>query len=193
MSPQGIGGDDRCGVFALLKAYESAQIKPFLLFTCDEEIGGIGASYFCDCFHSKLLPSDLDKLKLIIEIDRKGFNDAVYYDCNNPDFENYISSKGFKTAIGSFSDISIIAPELGIAAVNLSSGYYNPHTLHEFIHLQHLYSTIDKVVEIIAESNLETFPKFQYIPNFNSVRHLPLDCQQYKKIFSTHRIIMNPL
>jgi len=33
MNPQGIGGDDRCGVFALCKIYKSAQVKPWLLFT----------------------------------------------------------------------------------------------------------------------------------------------------------------
>ena len=27
MSPQGIGGDDRCGVFALVKIYTSAKIR----------------------------------------------------------------------------------------------------------------------------------------------------------------------
>ena len=43
MSPQGIGGDDRCGVYALNAVYEQAKVKPWLLFTCDEEIGGVGA------------------------------------------------------------------------------------------------------------------------------------------------------
>ena len=39
MSPQGIGGDDRCGVFALQSIYAAAKKKPWLLFTCDEETG----------------------------------------------------------------------------------------------------------------------------------------------------------
>ena len=43
MSPQGIGGDDRCGVFALCNIFQSAQIKPWLLFCCNEEVGGVGA------------------------------------------------------------------------------------------------------------------------------------------------------
>ena len=40
MSPQGIGGDDRCGVYALVSLFESVEKgkKPSLLFTCDEEI-----------------------------------------------------------------------------------------------------------------------------------------------------------
>ena len=163
MSPQGIGGDDRCGVYALNKIYDLADVKPFLLFTCNEEVGGIGADSFANAFKQNLLPPEIKDLKLIIEIDRKGANDAVYYDCDNPDFEKYISSKGFVTSHGSFSDISIIAPALGVAAVNLSSGYYNPHMLYEFINLQHLESTISKVLEIVSDSAKGNFPKFPFI------------------------------
>ncbi|MBO6179870.1 MAG: hypothetical protein J6O04_11890 [Selenomonadaceae bacterium] len=46
------------------------------------------------------------------------------------DFKNYITLKGYRTAFGSFSDISVIAPALDVAAVNLSSGYYYAHTLY---------------------------------------------------------------
>lgn len=166
MSPQGIGGDDRCGVYALNAAYEQSEIKPWLLFTCDEETGGVGASVFCAKYRKGVLPKELNKLKLIIEIDRKGENDAVYYNCGNEDFENYITGKGFKTAFGSFSDISYVAPELGIAAVNLSSGYYNAHTLHEYINRKQLENTVKKVVEIIAESVNPEFPRYEYVEVF---------------------------
>ena len=163
MSPQGIGGDDRCGVYALNKCYAAAKEKPYLLFTCDEEIGGIGANQFCTDFRAGLLPAELEELKLLVEIDRKGSSDAVYYDCYNPTFKKYISSKGFVTAYGSFSDISVIAPELNTAAVNLSSGYYNPHTLHEFIKRRELETTINKVNEIISDAAQKDFPKFEYL------------------------------
>ena len=163
MSPQGIGGDDRCGVYALVNAYEMSVKKPYLLFTCNEEVGGIGADYFCQEYIVGALPKELEELKCIVEIDRKGSKDAVYYDCDNGDFENYITSKGFKTAYGSFSDISYIAPELGVAAVNLSSGYYNAHQLCEYINLRELNWTLDKVIEIIADAAKEDFPKYEYI------------------------------
>ena len=161
MSPQGIGGDDRCGVFALVKIYQSAQVKPWLLFTCDEEVGGLGAQQFCLAHSQRRLPTELDDLKFLVEIDRKGKNDAVYYDCDNPDFEAYITGKGFTTAFGSFSDISLIAPELGVAAVNLSSGYYAPHTLHEYIIRTQLENVIQRVVEIVSEAS--DLPRFEYI------------------------------
>lgn len=163
MSPQGIGGDDRCGVYALLTVYEKSEKKPWLLFTCDEEIGGVGAQEFCKQSRNGNLPNELSELKMLIEIDRKGDKDAVYYDCGNADFEEYITGKGFKTEFGSFSDISLVAPELGVAAVNLSSGYYNAHTLHEYIDCRQLNATIEKVIEIIAETVAPNFVRYEYV------------------------------
>ena len=163
MSPQGIGGDDRCGVYGICKVYEAAEKKPWLLFTCDEEIGGRGADAFCAAYLQKKLPKELEKLKMLIELDRKGKNDAVYYGCDNPEFEAYVSSKGFKTASGSFSDISIIAPGLGIAAANLSCGYYHAHTIHEYINRKHLKEIVKKVVEMVSDAARENFPRYEYI------------------------------
>ena len=172
MSPQGIGGDDRCGVFALVKVFHSAKIKPWLLFTCDEEVGGLGAKKFCLAHQLHQLPKEVDNLKFLIELDRKGKNDAVYYRCANPDFETYITGKGFKTAQGSFSDISLIAPELSIAAVNLSSGYHYAHTLHEHINRAELDDTICKVVDII--SDVSHLPRFEYVEYIQSVEQTKL-------------------
>lgn len=163
MSPEGIGGDDRCGVYALTKIFEQSQVKPFLLFTCDEETGGEGARFFCKVHSQNKLPPEVDNLKMIVEIDRRGSLDAVYYDCGNTKFEDYITSKGFVTAQGSFSDISLIAPELDTAAVNLSSGYYNAHTQHEFINLKELQATIEKVLEMVADSTAKDFPRFDFV------------------------------
>lgn len=163
MSPQGIGGDDRCGVYALVTAHSRSSKRPWLLFTCDEETGGVGAGKFCKDYRADWLPRELGKLKMLIEIDRKGRNDAVYYGCCNTDFEQYISEKGFTTQHGSFSDISLIAPTLGVAAVNLSSGYFNAHTLHEYINRKYLNLTIKRVVEIIEEATNEDFPAYSYI------------------------------
>lgn len=72
---------------------------------------------------------------------------------------------GFLTAQGSFSDISLIAPELKVAAVNLSCGYYAAHTLHEYINVSELNRMIHKVGDIIAEvSDLSRFDYIEVIP-----------------------------
>lgn len=163
MSPQGIGGDDRCGVYALESVYARSAKKPWLLFTCEEEVGCIGAGRFRDAHAAGEITKALDSIKLIVEVDRRGRNDAVYYDCANADFEKYISKKGYKTKQGSFSDICYVAPELGVAAVNLSSGYYNPHTLHEYIVRDQLEATVNTVLEIVADSTKDDFPRYDYV------------------------------
>lgn len=167
MSPQGIGGDDRCGVYAIVTVHARAEVKPWLLFTCNEEVGGKGANVFCGHHSKGKLPDDLDGLKALIEIDRKGRNDAVYYDCANTEFEEYITGKGFHTEFGSFSDISVVAPELGVAAVNLSSGYYNAHTLHEYIDRKQLNSTVNKVLQIVTDAAAPEFSKYEYIEAYH--------------------------
>lgn len=186
MSPQGIGGDDRCGVYALLSVYESAKIgkKPWLLFTCDEEIGGHGADEFCSWYEQGRLPKALGNLKMIIEIDRKGSKDAVYYDCDNKDFEDYVTSKGFHTEYGSFSDISFIAPDMGVAAVNLSSGYYYAHTQHEYINRKHLSATIEKVKEMVADTASKDFPRYEYIEKVQVWKKLD---ENYKSLWNYPR------
>lgn len=165
MSPEGIGGDDRCGVYGITQIHNQAQLKPWLLFTCDEEIGGVGASGFSKNISGKnnKIQQQLKGLKYIVELDRKGSNDAVYYGCGNKEFEDYVTSKGFKTAYGSFSDISVIAPELKIAAVNISSGYYNAHTQHEYINIEQLNIVIARIIEMIDESAQNSVPKYKYI------------------------------
>ena len=163
MSPQGIGGDDRCGCYALVKIWDLSPKKPWLLFTCNEELGGLGADMFCKLYGAQRLPKGLDTLKFIVELDRKGSNDAVYYNCANADFEDYVSCCGFVTATGSFSDISFIAPDLGVAAVNLSCGYYNAHTLHEYINVAELEHTIVRVLGMVDDATQDDFPVCEYV------------------------------
>ena len=63
-SPQGIGGDDRCGIYAILKVIESGYL-PYVLFCEDEEIGGIGSGKFCK---TKYI-TELSNMKFLIELD----------------------------------------------------------------------------------------------------------------------------
>ena len=45
MSPQGIGGDDRCGIYMILQIVKDVHCS--VIFTEDEEIGCVGARKFC--------------------------------------------------------------------------------------------------------------------------------------------------
>lgn len=161
-SPQGIGGDDRCGVYAILKICE--KLKPCVLFTTDEEMGGQGARKFVQNI-------ELKNVKFMIEIDRRGNNQAVFYSCGNKEFQEYILNFGFDSHYGSFSDISVLSPAYDIASVNLSAGYYNEHTKQEYICMSHLYNTINKVIEILEDENSKAYDyqQVKYIYNTSYV------------------------
>jgi len=141
-SPEGIGGDDRCGVYLAMLLHENTGCH--VLFTEDEEIGTIGARKYVA---RKKFPD----VNYLIEIDRRGTNDAVYYDCANYEFEEFVSEFGYVTDYGSFSDISVIAPVMGVAAVNLSACYDNEHTKHESIDIYAMQRDIIRISEMIEE------------------------------------------
>lgn len=153
-SPQGIGGDDRCGVYMILQVLKRFNCS--VLFCEDEEIGAIGAQKFIDSEHIKGL-----EFNYIIEFDRKGNNDAVFYDCDNIEFEDFITKEFYKTSWGTFSDISWLAPALGCAAVNLSCGYYKAHTVNEYIVMPEMEASIEAACKIIART--KESDKFEYI------------------------------
>lgn len=138
---EGIGGDDRCGVLIILNIIQ--EINCSVLFTEDEEIGGVGAGKFCDS------GIKLDDINFAVEFDRKGDNDFVFYKTPNDEFQEYVESFGFKEGIGSYSDISDIANEFKIEAVNISSGYFNPHTTNEYIDLVAVKDIIDRGTKLI--------------------------------------------
>ena len=162
MSPQGIGGDDRCGIFMILETIK--ELKCSVLFTEDEEKGCIGAGKFVK---SGIKPTVA--LNYIIEYDRKGADDAVFYDCDNTEFEAFVTDKeiGFKTAFGSCSDICDIAPYLDLAAVNLSCGYYNQHTQHEYVKMSEMMRNIERGKQLIRKPSgkfiwIEAEPVYKY-------------------------------
>ena len=142
-SPDGLGADDRAGVFSILEILQTGY-RPYVLFTTGEEVGGVGARTFVTDY-----PDAPKDLLFIIELDRQGEKDAVYYSCGNEEFGIFIESFGFELAWGTFSDISTIAPVWDIAAVNLSIGYFNEHTLVEHLNYNFMFETIRKVEKIL--------------------------------------------
>lgn len=160
-SPEGLGADDRAGIFLILKILQSG-FRPTVIFTADEEIGAIGAEALvgdlksCPC-----------ELKYIIELDRRGTNDCVFYDCNNENFVKYIESFGFVEAMGSFSDISIICPDWGVAGVNLSVGYEDEHSYIETLHVRPMLKTLEKVIKMLQRNEI---PSFEYIPKYSNIK-----------------------
>lgn len=156
-SPDGLGADDRAGIFAILYIIKSG-LRPSIILTTDEEKGGVGAQKLAK------LPCPIPNLKYLIQLDRRGDCDCVFYDCYAPDFVKYIECFGFVEKLGSFTDISFLMPAWNICGVNLSVGYENEHSVLETLNVNSMFATIDKVIMMLSFDNIPTF-KFNTVEN----------------------------
>lgn len=149
----GLGADDRAGVMAILQIL-SDGFRPTIIFTLGEEYGGIGAQKLALDYKNCPIPN----LKYMIELDRQGKADCVFYQCENTEFQKYIESFGWETALGSYSDISFLMDEWNVAGVNLSIGYVDEHSYTERLYVRWLERTVE-TVEIMLQSQS---PKWKF-------------------------------
>lgn len=136
----GIGGDDKCGVFACLYLLERIPNIKVVFFSSEESGGsgsnGIKTDFFKDC-------------KFLGGIDRWNGTDFINkYACE------YTFSKSFKKAIrplldrfgydfnsGLFTDaFNVMDRKIGISCFNMSCGYYSHHSDQEYVDLNELYN-----------------------------------------------------
>lgn len=161
-SPDGLGADDRAGIFAILTILKHGY-RPSIIFTTDEEIGAVGASQLVED-----IKTPESELRYIIQLDRRGTNDCVFYDCDNRDFVEYIEKFGFVETFGSFSDISVICPTWGVAGVNLSIGYEDEHSTSETLRVGAMLNTIQKVENMLKVKDIPFFEYIEYSYTNNS-------------------------
>lgn len=134
----GIGGDDKCGIIACLELLKKVECK--CIFFRDEESGCLGSSEY-----------DTDSLKkdlFCIEIDRRNATDLIVKsggaDMCGKEFLTRVKNAlpHCKVADGLFTDVSRLG-EANINMLNISSGYYQPHTDKEYVVLSELQVNID--------------------------------------------------
>lgn len=126
----GLGADDKNGIFIALTCLERYDnIK--CAFFVGEEIGCVGSeavdiSFFSDC-------------RFCVQIDRRGNSDMVtrisYLSLCSHDFiaATDSASWGYGESIGLMTDVESLKSRGVIAScINLSCGYYEPHSDYEF-------------------------------------------------------------
>lgn len=158
-SPDGLGADDRAGVTMIMYLLKTTSFRPTIIFTHDEEkVFNNGAYTLATLYRYSDVYSNL---KYIIELDRHGRNDCVFYECQNQKFIKHIEVFGFTTAIGIYSDISTICPIWNIAGVNLSVGYFNEHSFCEYWNIDDWENTFHKLQDIL-EFELTSEKKYKF-------------------------------
>lgn len=127
----GLGADDKNGIFLALSALMEYPIIKCAFFI-GEEIGCIGSSaadigFFIDC-------------RFCAQIDRRGSSDMVTEISGPLCSDSFIKaadceSWGYRESDGMMTDVEALAEAgVSVSCINLSCGYYDPHTDCEFTH-----------------------------------------------------------
>lgn len=158
-SQQGLGADDKNGIWICLECLREFSDLKVALFV-GEETGCVGSSdcdlaFFSDCKYiiqpDRMHGGDLITSMYVGDVCSKEFVDAL-------DYKSY----GYKEAVGSITDVGeLVERGVGISCLNLSCGYYDAHTSHEFTVLSELQNCLDFVCHIIDTLTEKSYP-FEY-------------------------------
>ena len=152
---QGLGADDKCGLWIGLKCLQKFDCLK-LAFFVGEEVGCKGSglanmAFFDDC-------------RFVIEPDRKGSEDLItqigWTPLCSDDFLKDIGFKkfGYKEAEGMMTDIEALKDKgLMLSCINLSCGYYRPHSNEEFVYKPALLNCL-AFVEHIIKTCTQVYP-----------------------------------
>jgi len=187
----GVGGDDKCGVFACLYLLKIVpQIK--IVFFSREENGCKGSTdidkgFFADC-------------RYLIQLDRRGSRDFIQTYWGNKTISHDFSSEigpikkkyKYKNCIGTVTDVmKLWNNKVGVSCINLSCGYYNPHSNIEHISIKALWHSIKFTEEIINTMKSKryaslppesTVVKVSYVSSsYNSGYNQCAKCKMWKK------------
>lgn len=152
---EGLGADDKNGIWVALKCLKKYDVLKVALFV-GEEVGCVGSGqcvmhFFDDC-------------RFVLQCDRKHGKDLIinasWSELCSEEFLKDIDYEkfGYKTENGMLTDVATLKDEgLAVSCLNLSCGYYEPHTDHEFTIKAELWNCL-ALVEHIIENCTNTYP-----------------------------------
>lgn len=151
---EGLGADDKVGVWVCLKCLKKFDTIKAVFFV-GEEIGCHGSG--------KCNMKFFDDARFVIQCDRRNGNDLItsiggWTELCSPEFIQAINPQqfGYQPENGMITDVGELKDRgLKVSAINLSCGYYEPHTDREFVikrevinclrFVEHIISTCTKV------------------------------------------------
>lgn len=163
----GIGGDDIVGVFTCMQALLDFDILK-VVFYRDEEIGHLGSRH--SITHNAVFYKNCN---FILQCDRRGNSDflttsAATKLCSD-DFigaaKPFVEKHGYVVRDNGVStDVdTLVRGGVGVSCVNLSSGYFNPHTDNETVSVNDVGRAYSLMYDIVYNLQGEKFP-FKYTP-----------------------------
>ena len=153
---EGLGADDKNGIWVALKCLERYdQIK--VAFFVGEEIGCAGSS--------KCMMSFFENCRFVLQCDRRGGGDLItniggWTELCSTDFLKAFDYQkfGYKREHGLITDVGTLKEQgLPVSCINISCGYYEPHTDHEFTIKSELLNCLT-LVETIIDTCTGVYP-----------------------------------
>jgi len=157
---QGLGADDKNGVWIAMQCllrFDNIKVALFV----SEEVGCIGSSGANMGFFSDA--------RFVLQCDRRGAHDLItcasWTELCSRDFVNAIQPDlfGYKETTGMLTDVLTLKEKgLSVSCINISCGYYEPHTDCEFTNIPDLMNCLS-FVEHIIENCVDVYPhEFSY-------------------------------
>lgn len=172
--PTGIGGDDKCGVYACLTMLEQL---PFLkaAFFVSEETGCHGSrnadkAFFHDvgygiqfdapenwmvtekCFGQVLFDRDSDFFRSCDEVLKEGMNQS-----------------DMKYMVHPYTDVYALRGQFDFSCINFSIGYYDYHSKYEYVVVEDVYNGINMGIKMVEKLGYKrhfkksSFETYRYI------------------------------
>ncbi len=164
----GLGADDRagCAIVWLLK-----DLGHSILITNGEELGGTASQWLMnDRSNQKIATTINTTHRFAVQLDRKNGHDFKCYQVGTDSFRAYIREvTGYHEPNRSnYTDIVTLCRD--ICGVNLSIGYYHPHTEDEYLVVNQWLNTLNLCRRWLSEPFLPHFPRDRSIMNSGSGR-----------------------
>ncbi|KKN73094.1 hypothetical protein LCGC14_0404030 [marine sediment metagenome] len=177
----GVGGDDKCGILACLYMLNVLPVIKVVFFS-GEESGCKGSrkinhKFFTDCMY-------------IIQLDRRGKRDFIQTYWGKKTVSHEFSSEiglvkkkyRYKNAIGTITDVMTLWDNnVGVSCINISCGYYRPHSEYEHISVADLWNSMKFTEEVINTMQIKRYPSLPPPPVTVVYKSLYSQCCKCKK------------
>jgi hypothetical protein len=144
----GLGADDRAGCAIL---WALMDLGHSLLITDGEEKGRMGSRFLMEDPANRDIAEEINNTHgFAVQFDRRNARDFKCYDVGTDEFRAYVAKMTGYTEPdrSSYTDITMICRR--IPGVNLSIGYYQEHTVDEYLVLEEWQHTVDVAREWLS-------------------------------------------
>lgn len=169
-----LSGDDRNGVWTMLKLIEAGNTDWGYIFSKDEEIGRKGAK---DLVNDNIITEYDKRISYFIQIDGPGDDGLTYYSLvekrgvppfchNNQEFIKKLKSfPKYKVDHGGKTDMLNYSQKTKICSINISAGYFEQHRPNRRYPNEHEHSLIEYVENLpkVLEELIKHLGTKQYL------------------------------